>query len=296
MRRSRSRGRFIVGFLAPAVLLYALFVVLPLIQAFALSLYRWRGVSAKRTFVGVENFDRLWGDSVFWQALRNNLWVLVVGGIALISVGVAIAVAMKGSGRIGKVLRGVYLFPQVISLVVVAILWQFLYNPSFGLVDTGLKRIGLPTPEKGWLGDSNLALPAVTVAFLWYALGFYIMLFAAGIQQIPEEVDEAAELDGAFGWRKFWGVTWPMLWSVKRVAATYVVINVMNIFALVYLMTAGGPDRKTEVLLTYLYEQAFKNTQYGYATAIAVANFIVAMGLAGILAFIFRKNPEGARS
>jgi N-acetylglucosamine transport system permease protein len=116
------------------------------------------------------------------------------------------------------------------------------------------------------------------------------------LKGIPQEVNEAADLDGAKGMTKFWRVTWPMLWSVKRVAIVYIVINVMNIFALVYLMTKGQPDRKTEVMLTYLYEQAFTNGQFGYATSLAVANFVVAMGLSLILMFVFRKNPEGARA
>ena len=122
------------------------------------------------------------------------------------------------------------------------------------------------------------------------------MLFSAGLRGIPAEVQEAAELDGALGWRGFWKVTWPMLWSIKRIAVVYVVINVMNAFALIFIMTSGGPDRSTEVMLTYLYEQAFKNSQYGYATALAVINFVVAMLLSVIILFIYRKNPEGART
>jgi len=293
---SRTRSRFIVAFLAPAVTVYGVFVVWPLIQAFVMSSFRYRGVSRQSEFVGTENFRRLAADDAFWQALRNNLWLLLFCGIALLALGTAIAHAMQGAGRMARVLRSVYLFPQVVSLVVVAILWMFLYNPSFGLIDNALRGLGLPTPEKGWLGDSSLALPAVGVAFLWYALGFYVMLFAAGIGGIPREVFEAAELDGARGFRRFWGVTWPMLWSVRRVAIVYVAINVMNVFTLPFLMTRGGPDRRTETLLTYLYEQAFANYQFGYATALAAANFGLVMGLSLMLLFLFRKNPESART
>ncbi len=296
VRSAKSRTCFIAAFLAPAALLYGLFVVLPLIQSFQLSLFRWRGVSQQRTFVGLENFRSLLQDEVFRKALGNNLWLLGIGGFAILVLGLALAHAMQSAGKASRFLRGIYLFPQIISLVVVAILWTFLYNPSFGLLTAGFKAVGLGGLAKPWLGDSATALPAVGVAFLWYVLGFYIMLFSAGLRAIPAEVDEAAELDGAKGMRKFWGVTWPMLWSVKRVAVTYIVINVMNVFALVYLMTQGGPDRSTEVMLTYLYEQAFKNSQFGYATALATANFLIAMLLAaGVMAF-FRRNPERSES
>ena len=292
----KGRAAFIVAFLSPAVFIYALFVVWPLLQSFVLSFYRWRGVSQQKTFVGTENYRKLAADDVFWQALKNNLFLLVGVGFLAIVLGVLIAHAMQGGGRLSKMLRGVYLFPQAISLVVVSILWMFLYNPAFGLLTTGLKSVGLDRYNHAWLGEPKTALPAVAIAFLWYIAGFYIMLFAAGLRAIPEEVNEAAALEGATGMRKFWTITWPMLWSIKRIAVVYVVINVMNVFALVYLMTQGGPDRKTEVMLTYLYEQAFKNSQFGYATALAVANFVVAMGLSAFLMFIFRRDPQGARA
>jgi N-acetylglucosamine transport system permease protein len=295
-RKKLSRSVFVVSFLAPATLLYALFVVFPVLQSIQISFYRWRGVSQSKTFVGLENYRKLAKDDVFGQALMHNLWLLVVVGVLAIVVGVSLAHAMQGGGRFSKLLRSVYLFPQAISLVVVAILWTFLYNPSFGLLTTGLRAVGLGKWEHPWLGDPHTALPAVAVAFLWYIAGFYIMLFSAGLRGIPAEINEAADLDGARGFRRFRTITWPMLWSIKRVAVTYVVINVMNVFALVFLMTQGGPDRKTEVMLTYLYEQAFTNNQFGYATALAVVNFAIALLLSTTVLVWFRKNPEGART
>lgn len=291
----KGRTAFIIAFLSPAVLLYGLFVAWPLLQSFQLSLYRWRGVSQQKKFVGLDNFKKLVGDAAFWQSLKNNLWLLVVVGVAVVTIGLLIAHAMQGEGKFAKVLRSVYLFPQAISLVVVSILWMFLYNPSFGLVSSGLRALGLQRWDHAWLGEPGTALPAVAIAFLWYIAGFYIMLFAAGIRSIPVDVNEAAALEGVLGWRKFVSITWPMLWSIKRIALVYVVINVMNVFALVYLMTQGGPDRRTEVMLTYLYEQAFRNSQFGYGTALAVVNFVVAMLLSGILMLIFRRNPEARR-
>jgi N-acetylglucosamine transport system permease protein len=293
--KRQSRTWFIVSFLSPAVLVYAGFVLLPLVQAFQLSLYRWRGVSQNRKFIGLENYGKLIHDDVFYKALEHNLWLLIVGGGAIFVLGLAIASAMQKESPLVKATRAVVLFPQVISLVVVAILWMFMYNPEFGLVNSTLNIGHLPKLVHAWLGESSTALPAVTVAFLWYTVGFYVMLFAAGMKGIPEEVIEAAELDGSRGFHKFRTITWPMLWSVKRVAAVYVVVNVMNVFALVFLMTQGGPDRHTEVMLTYLYEQAFSNSQFGYAAALAVANFIVAMLLSLAILAWFRKDPQEAR-
>lgn len=293
---AKGRTAFVVGFLAPAVLLYGLFVILPVLQAFGFSLFKWRGVSQSKTFVGLENFDKLVHDQVFYQALSHNGLLMSVGGLTILALALLIAHALQGEGRVARSVRALYLVPYMVSLVVVSILWMFLYNPSFGILASGLRAIGLGRYAIPWLGTSSTALPAVGVAFVWYILGFYIMLFAAGIRAIPSEVSEAARLDGAEGLRRFWHVTWPMLWSVKRVAVVYLVINTLNVFALVFLMTQGGPDRKTEVMLTYLYEQAFKNNDFGYSTSLAVANFVVVMILSGIILFLFRRDPQEVRS
>lgn len=288
----RGRTAFIIAFLSPAVLLYGIFVVWPLLQAFYLSMFRWKGVSSTKTFVGLENFSKLTKDEGFQKALSNNLWILLVGGFAILVLSILLAHGMQSNHRAVRALRGLYLFPQVISLVVVAIVWQFMYHPSYGLLTKGIGIESVSQP----LAQSNQALAAVGVAFVWWALGFYIMLFGAGLKQIPEEVNEAAQLDGSSGWHRFWNVTWPLLWSVKRVASIYIVINVLNIFALVWVMTEGGPNRATETLLTLLYKSAFKESQFGYGTSVAVMNFALAMVLAAILMFVFRKNPEERRA
>ncbi|MCC7229893.1 MAG: sugar ABC transporter permease [Fimbriimonadaceae bacterium] len=295
MKARRNRTAFILAFLSPAVLLYGLFVVWPLAQAFYLSLFRWRGVSAKKTFIGADNYIALTQDDAFHIALKNNMWLLFVGGSCLLVLGVLLAHGMQSNSRGVRFLRGLYLFPQVISLVVVAIIWQFLLNPSYGLASKGLEKVGIHGYGQP-LATSSQALTAVGIAFVWYAVGFYVMLFSAGLKQIPEEIGEAAQLDGSAGWHRFWKVTWPLLWSVKRISTIYIVINVLNIFALVWVMTEGGPNRATETLLTLLYRTAFKESAFGYGTSVAVANFAIAMILAAILMFIYRRSPEERRA
>ena len=299
MSRALSRGRagFALAFLAPAVAIYAVFVVVPLLQAAAISLYRWKGVSAKRRFVGLDNFGRLLHDDAMRQSLGNALWLLVFALVAVFVGGLAAAHALNRPGRIARTVRGLVLFPQVVSIVAVAVLWQFMLHPDpgLGLVNGTLAALGLK--GRPWLGESATALPSVAVAFVWHALGFYVLLFLAGIKGIAQETMEAAELDGSTGLHRLRTITWPLLWSVKRIAATYLVINVLNVFALVLLMTNGGqPDRHTEMPLTYLYEQAFDNSQFGLATAIAMVDFALAMLLSLLVMAAYRRNPAEARS
>ena len=299
--RNRGRTAFIVTYLAPAVLLYGVFVIWPVLQAFGFSVFKWSGLSSKKTFVGFDNFKQLFHDGVFWEALLHNAWIFLFGGAAILIIAVGIAHAMQGESKITKLLRGVYLFPNIMSLVVVAILWQFVYHPRIGLLTTVMNLMGksaghvagTPIVESSILGSPTRALPAIIITFVWFAVGFYIMLFSAGIRQIPQEVTEASRLDGAEGFFQFRKVTLPLLWSVGRIAVIYIVINTLNVFALVFLMTQGGPDRKTEVMLTYLYEQAFVNSDYGAATALAIANFVIVMAVSGVIMGLTRKDPSG---
>lgn len=292
----KGRAAFVFAFLSPAVLLYAVFVVWPLIQSVRMSFTNWRGLSGNWHYVGLQNYDRLAKDHDYATAVKNNLWILVVGGLAILVLGVALAHAVQGEGKFTKFLRGAYLFPHVISLVVVATLWSFLYNSSIGLFPKAVNLLGFSEPKNGFLGDLETALPAVTLAFVWYAVGFYIMLFAAGLKNIPADVTEAAALDGAVGLRRFWRVTWPMLWSVRKVAISYIVITVINIFALVQVMTEGGnPDRRTEVMLSYYFEKAHDQNRFGQGASIAVTNLLIALAIALVLMFLFRKNPEARR-
>ena len=297
MRGSKAgRSLFIASFLAPSVLLYGLFVVWPFLQTFYLSVFRFRGVSSKKTYVGTQYFEALTKDDVFLQCLKNVGFLLVVGGGVVLIVSIALAHALQSKGPMAKFLRSVYLFPQVISVVAVAVLWRFIYQPQGGLLNGILKPLGIMPPENGWLGSTTSALPSVTVAWIWLSLGFYTMLFAAGLKGIPEEVNEAAALEGVTGWRKFWAITWPLLWSIKRVAVVYIVINVMNVFGLVYVMTQGQPARKTETLLTYLYEQSILNSKFGYAAALATFNFVVILVITLVVMLMFRRDPQAARS
>ena len=293
--RKVQRAGFILAFLSPALLLYGGFVVYPLVKALQFSTYRWRGVSIRRTYVGLDNFHRLAGDAGFGASVRNNLALLVMAGGAIFVLALLIAHAIRAPGRLARGVRAFLLFPQMISVVVVAVLWQFVLNPD-GLLNAGLRAVGLGGLARTWLGDPRWALASVGVAFVWASLGFTVLLLAAGLRAIPEETNEAAALDGSVGFHRFRTVTWPLLWSVKRVATVSLIVNVMNVFALPFLMTRGGPDRSSESMLTYLYEQAFANSTFGYATAVAVGDFALVMALSLLVLFVLRRDPTAGRS
>lgn len=299
-RKNRSRAWFAALYLAPALGFYGFFVLWPLVNAFRLSLFDFSGLSSKMSFTGISNFTKLFGSKEFGQAMGNNMWFLVFTIGIVVVFAMLIAHAVQDETRFGKLLRSVYLFPHVLSLVVVAMLWTFILDPKLGFVQPSLENLHITIPgidfQHGILGSIGTAKPAVGLTFIWYALGFYVMVLAAGIRSIPAEVKEAAELDGATGLFKFWRVTWPLLWSVRRVVVIHLVIAMMNTFALVRLMTNGQPDGTTEVTLSYLYKRGFSpDSFYGEATAIGVVNFVVAMVLTLVVIALFRRDPAGVR-
>jgi ABC-type sugar transport system permease subunit len=279
-------------FVLPALLLYLVFVVVPLLQTLQFSTTSFRGLSSVFRPVGVTNYQNLFKDPIFHQVLGNMLKFTLLGGTAVYIGGLLLAAALQSHTKWAKALRSIYLLPHILPVVAIAVLWRFVYMPKSGL----LAGLGIPGPSDGFLGSADTALPALTMAWIWYALGFYAMLFSAGMQTIPDDVNQAADLDGASPWQTYTKITLPLMFSVRKMAMIYVVVHAANLFALVQVMTDGRPARSTDSLLTYLYDLAFENSRMGYASALAVVNLVLVVLAALFVNFLFRKNPvEGTR-
>ena len=274
------RGKYsvIIPFLAPPLILYAVFVLYPYAQAMYVSLTHWSGVSPTPQFVGLRNFARLVRDDYFWNALSHNLIYLAVLPASILALGFFFAFLLTQGVRGAGFYRIMYFFPQVMSVVAVGVLWSFVYHPTLGLLNGFLRLIGIQNPPV-WLGNPSTALFAVGAVVIWQAVGFYTVFFIAGMESIPTTYYEAARLDGATGWHLFRHITLPLLWENVRVAAVFLAIGALDMFGIVQTMTEGGPSRATDVLGTYLYENAFKHSQFGYATAIAVTLFVLVLAL-----------------
>lgn len=286
-----SRFFFCLAFLLPAVVLYAVFVIGPLLQTFQLSQYRFSGLTTNFRPVGWENYQHLAQDESVWIAFRNVFLMLSVGGVAILALSLLLAHAVEGFSRQSKVIRSVYLFPQVLSVVAVAVLWRFVFHPTAGL----MAGLGLKGPQEGWLGSTDTAFWVVLFVFVWLSLGFYTMLFSAGLGSIPKEIKEASALEGVKGWQNFWLVSWPLLHPIRRVALVYLVVNVMATFALVNVMTDGAPADQTQVVLNYLY-RLMMESKFGQASALGAINFLVILAVTLIVLAFLRRNPEESRA
>ena len=277
-----GRLPFLLGALVPALALHVVFVLSPYAQAFYLSLTDWTGVAGEAHFVGADNYARLGRDELFLDAVRNNAVMLAVVPLATIALGLFLASMLHGGGRRRSAYQIVYFFPQLLSLVVIGVLWQFVYNPNTGLLNGALRAVGLAGLARSWLAEPALALPAVMAVLVWSSVGFYMVLFSAAIDAIPKELFEAALLDGATRFATFRRVTLPLVRDTVQVAFVYLGIAALDGFAVVQVMTVGpgGPDGATEVIGLSLYRSAFTYGRFGYASAMGVALFFATLTLA----------------
>ena len=278
----KTKYHIIIPFLAPAVLMYIVFVVYPYGRSMYTSLNKWRGFSPQAEFVGLENFQDLLQDDFFWNALGNNIKYLVALPIIIITISLYLAFLLThGKARFRKFYRVTFFFPQVMSLVAIGVLWRFIYHPRIGILSAITGALGVEDTI-AWLGNPDTALIAVGAVVVWQAVGFYMVLFIAGMESIPVSYYEAAVIDGATRWHLFWKITLPLLWDTIRTALVFLAIAATNMFAITQTMTEGGPNRATDVLATYVYERAFQNYRFGYATAIAMAMFLLAFALSAL--------------
>ncbi len=285
----KPRPGFVAASLVPGLILFLGLVIVPFAQTVQLAFYRFSGVSTKREFVGFGNFRELWVTESFWWAVRNGLVMLVVVAPILLALCMVLAHACAGTGRRARLLRSIYLFPNLISVVAAALIWRSAVNPSVGF----LRGLGLRGPDNGWLGDTETAFVVFAVAFCWTMFGFYTMLYSAGLSGIPSEVSEAANLDGARGLSRYFKVTRPLLWPVRRVAAVHLAVATLAVFGLVNVMTEGEPSNRTQSLLNVLYRAMTIEGSFGRAAAIGTVT-MAATAIASIVLWLgFRKNPAG---
>ena len=282
-RRRTRWGRSLSPYLwvMPALVVYGVFTLVPLVSGLWLSLLRWDGIEPAR-FIGLRNFERLFRDEKLASALLHNVQYAVgtVSGKIVLSLGLALLLnqALRGRGFY----RTALFLPVVMSFVVVGILWTWIYNLDFGLLNSLLRAVGLDGLALNWLGDTKVALWALIGVDIWKWYGFHMVIFLAGLQTIPAELYEAARIDGASRLNRLFNITLPLLRPVMLVNVTISLLGAMNVFDIPYVMTQGGPANATNVLALHMYLEAFKFNRIGYGAAISYTLF----ALIGVLALI----------
>ncbi len=281
-RRSRRHPFWqALPYLVPAAVLYGWFLVYPMLDAIRLSFFKWSGFrTSVPVFVGLDNYRRAFtADPVFWTALRNSLiWVALSLLIPMmISLLLALALNRPMLGR--NLFRSVFYIPAVFASITVAAMWRWIYNPTLGAVNRSLQAIGLGSWTHQWLGDPKIALYSVFVAAIWQGVGFNMVLFLAGLQQVPVELVDSAKVDGARGFQIFRHVTLPALRPTFVVVLILTIINSLKVFDLIVGMTGGGPAQSTQVLALWSWTQSFQNHTFGQGGAVATVLLVISLCL-----------------
>ncbi|MEF2964892.1 sugar ABC transporter permease [Paenibacillus sp. M1] len=274
--------------LFPALLIYLGIAIVPIGLSLYFSFTNWDGISAMK-FIGFDNFVKILSDDTFWLTVKNNLIIMVTGLIGQIPLGLVLALllnrGLKGSGFF----RTVGFMPVVISSVMVSLIWGMVYNTEYGMLNNLLGMIGLDSWKMNWLGDTRTSMLAISIAYIWQNCGLYMVIFLAALQNIPDEVNEAAELDGATGLKRTWRITIPMIKGTIMVNVVYSISNSFRVFDLIQILTGGGPAHQTEVMTLYMYNSAFLNMRYGYGSAVSILILLFSLI---VITFVNRINRE----
>lgn len=268
------------SFILPAIILIAVYIYYPIFKTIQLSFFDWDGISEiTKKFVGVANYRTLLGDSVIWKSLGNNLILVAISLLIELPVAFLFAYILlqNFSKRTSNTFRTLFFIPSILSVVVVSLLWRMIYNYDAGLMNKVLEIAGLSFLKQSWLGNPSLVLYSIMVVVLWIYIGYYIVLYTAGLRTIPDEIYEAALIDGANKRQVLASITLPLMGELIRTTALMSMIGSFRYFDLVYVMTKGGPFRSSELLATYMYDRAFTVRQMGYGSAIAMMILVVCL-------------------
>ncbi len=286
----------ILFFVTPALALMALFVVYPVFSAARMSFYRWKGFGPMVDFVGLKNYVLVLTDEVFTDAVTHNFIVVFASILVQLPLGLALALLLNRRIKARGVLRTIIFVPYVLAEVIAGVVWFQLLQPGYGLIETLLSSVGIPTPEQGFLGTPDIALITVFVVLTWKYLGLAVLLFLAGLQGVPDELYEAAQLDGASWWQVQRRIAIPLLAPTIRTWCFLSMIGSLQLFDMVWILTGGGPANATTTMATYLISQGTQRSNFGIAGAAWVVLFLIGFAMAVAYQFlVLRRDTQADR-
>lgn len=293
--RTRPRNRRLVSrntvagwsFILPNFVGFAVLTLLPVVVLFYVAFTNWN-VFGVAEWTGTANFRRMWNDTSFWTALRNTVYYAVFHIPLTLAAALGLALLLNRKLRGVRFFRTIAFFPYITSIVAIAVVWNQLFSPEYGPINALLGAVGVDNPP-GWTTSSTWSMPAVIIVGTWRYMGYYMLLFLAGLQTIPAQLYEAAETDGASPWQRFVHVTLPGLRTTTFFVTVLLTIESFKVFDLILVMTGGGPGQSTLVLSQYIYQKGFEENQFGYASAVSIVLFAICFGIT-VIQFMVNKR------
>lgn len=291
-KNSKSKKLFIGLSVIPACILFLVFMVIPTLNVFWMSMFKWGGLSNNKKFVGLNNFIILFKDMKFIKSFQNTLFLIVFVTIVTLVLAIALAaILIRKDIKFNNFFRIVFYLPNILSVVVISAIFSAILDPNQGILNATLGFFKLETWKRMWLGDASTVVWCVAFAMIWQAVGYYMVMYMSAMSSIPESLYEAADLEGASKFNQFFSITLPLVWGTIRTTLTFFIISSINLsFLFVKVMTGGGPDGASESFLGYMYKQAYGNSSYGYGMAIGVVIFLFSFGLSLIISKITERD------
>lgn len=285
-----QRNLFIFSFIIPTLVFFCVFTIYPVLQALYYSMFDWSGMSQDKTFVGFGNFKEMFEDPIVWRSIGNDYFLVVGKVIGIMMIATFFAVALtRFKFRMSGFFRSIFFIPNVISVVVIGVLWNFIYNPQIGFLNAFLSLFTESKVDITWLGFPQHTIWMLLPPAVWAGIGFYMILMIAAIQNIPASYYEASNIEGAGQWTQFRTITAPLIWEQMKVSILHIMMTTLNgSFILVWIMTEGGPDNSTQVMGSYLYQMAFRQYHFGFGAAIGVLILVLSLVTTVVLQRLMR--------
>ena len=283
-----SKKRYKIGLVVPTLIVYSVFIILPIGIAVWYSFTKYSGIG-KATFVGLENYMRLFKDKVFWVSLKNTMIIFVLAFVLLLTISFLINNKLKGT----DFAKALIFSPAIIAPIIVGIIWVYILDPNVGIINNILDALHLDFLKQKWIGGETLSPYSIAFIYFWQQLGYLVTIFIAGLKMIPEEVLEAVKIDGASTMQKIRYVIIPMMRSTISTVAVLIITGVFKIFEIVQQTTGGGPNHLSETLVTYSYSTTFTSGNYGYGMSLATVTFVLSLIITGIYSFLTREREGG---
>ena len=292
MKNKKRKTGFIILCTTPAILLFIIFMIIPTVDVFRMSLYKWGGYTQNKTFVGLENFTKLFSNPRFYQSFQNSILLIVLVTLITFTLSLIFAAILSREKIKGQnFFRIVFYIPNILSVVVISAIFSAIYDPNRGLLNSLISLFRTDAEPVLWLGNQKLVIYSIVIAMIWQAVGYYMVMYMASMANVPESLYESAALEGAGKISQFFSITLPLIWTNIRTTLTFFIISTINMsFLMVKSMTNGGPDGASSVFLSYMYQEAYTNSSYGYGMAIGVMVFLFSFALAGILNAVTKRE------
>lgn len=291
-----AKNIFIAIFLLPAILGYCIFTIYPMLKGMYYSFFEWSGVTSAMKFIGIQNYKNLLTDPYVIGAFKNEFTIIFWKVILIVSISLFFAIAMTRS-KLGKheksFYRVIFFFPNILSVIIITNIWSFIYHPTNGILNSVLEKIGLGKYTHAWLGEPETVIGAVIPVLSWAGVGLFMIIFIAAIKGISDELFDSALIDGAGEWRQLFSIIFPMIWEqIKFSVVTIIITTFSTSFVLIIAMTGGGPNNASQVVGSYIYDQALKQNHAGYAISLGVVLFIVVLLVTGITNKLMSKEID----